>query len=410
MQNKNEYTVTKYACYTSNIAMSVVGNLSPLLFVAFKEIYNISYTLLGLLVVVNFFTQLLIDLIFSFFPQRFNIIKTIKTMPLITVIGLLIYAIMPTFFPQTAYLWIVIGTIIFSVSAGLNEVLASPIIATIPSENTDKEVSKLHSIYAWGVVLVVVVSTLFLFVFGRENWMFLALIWTSIPLTAFLLFLRAEIPPMTIVKTTKNREKIFSRGVIICIICIFLGGASEVTMAQWMSGYLEKALAIPKIFGDVLGVAVFSVFLGLGRTLYAKKGKNVLAVMQAGMIGATICYIVAGVSLNAFLGLFACVLTGFCVSMLWPGTIVYVSENFASAGVAVYALMAAGGDLGASVAPQLVGVISDKLALTNFAFNLSQTLNISPEQIAMRAGLLFSALFPLAGILIVSILKRRNKT
>lgn len=36
-------------------------------------------------------------------------------------------------------------------------------------------------------------------------------------------------------------------------------------------------------------------------------------------------------------------------------------------GVAVYALMAAGGDLGASIAPQALGIAVDKVSLTEWA-------------------------------------------
>jgi ATP/ADP translocase len=56
--------------------------------------------------------------------------------------------------------------------------------------------SKLHSIYAWGVVGVITFSTLFLLVFGRENWQWMMLILSLIPLASGVLFFGAEIPPM----------------------------------------------------------------------------------------------------------------------------------------------------------------------------------------------------------------------
>ena len=63
----------KFACYSSNVTMSVTTNLSPILFLTFRTLYDISYSMLGLLVLINFVTQLTIDLIFSFFSHRFNI-------------------------------------------------------------------------------------------------------------------------------------------------------------------------------------------------------------------------------------------------------------------------------------------------------------------------------------------------
>ena len=98
---------TKFACFYTYLAMSSIFVLPPLLFVTFREMYGISYTLLGTLVLINFCTQLTVDLIFSFFTKWFNIKKTIRVMPLLTTLGLAVYAIVPACFPQFAYvaLW-----------------------------------------------------------------------------------------------------------------------------------------------------------------------------------------------------------------------------------------------------------------------------------------------------------------
>ena len=182
------YKLTKYACYMSNVSGAVIANLSPLLFLIFRESYGVSYTLLGLLVVINFATQLLIDLVFSFFTSKFNIKKTVRSMPIIAAFGLAFYAVMPMLIPRFAYLFIAIGTVIFSVSAGLGEVLISPVIAAISAENSEREMSKLHSVYAWGVVFVVISSSIFLYLFGNNSWNVLALIWASVPLLNAFLF------------------------------------------------------------------------------------------------------------------------------------------------------------------------------------------------------------------------------
>ncbi|MBP3918058.1 MAG: hypothetical protein J6I50_02660 [Clostridia bacterium] len=184
------------ACYTTNLSQSVVASLSPVLFLTFRSLYGVSYALLGLLVLINFIMQLTIDLIFSFFSQKFNITKTVHITPLLTAIGLLVYAVWPFFFPGSVYTGLVIGTIIFSMSGGLAEVLISPVIASIPSENPDHEMSKLHSIYAWGVVGVILISTLWILVFGQAAWQWLALFFALIPMTACILYYKTELPPM----------------------------------------------------------------------------------------------------------------------------------------------------------------------------------------------------------------------
>ena len=401
-----QYKLTKNACYLTGVTMAISANLSPILFLIFRDMYDLSYTLLGLLVVINFVTQLLIDLVFTFFTQYFDIHRTVRITPLVVFIGLVLYAVLPRIFPELAFLWIVIGTVIFSVASGLSEVLLSPVIAAIPSENPEREMSKLHSMYAWGVVGVVILSTLFLSAFGSENWMYLALLWSAIPFAAFLMFTKAKFPQMEHFGGEQKKTRLFSKGIVLCTLCIFFGGAAECTMSQWASGFIENAIGIPKVYGDVLGVALFAVFLGLGRTLYSKYGKNIINILLYGMLGASVCYFVASLSLSPVVGVTACALTGIFTSMLWPGTLIYVEEKFVNVGVAVYALMAAGGDLGASVAPQLLGVVSDKFSLTAFALHMAETFRISTEQVGMRAGLLLTGLFPVAGVVCILCMKK----
>lgn len=372
--------------------------------------YGISYSLLGLLVLLNFVTQLVVDLIFSFFSHRFNIEKTVKLTPVLTLIGLWVYALWPLLLPDTAFVGIVVGTVIFSASNGLVEVLISPVIAAIPSKDPDKEMSKLHSVYAWGVVGVIVLGTVFLLTFKSARWYFLPLVFSLVPITSLLLFKGTRIPEMkTPEKLTGALEFLKNKTLYLCFFAIFLGGAAECTMAQWSSGYIEKALGISKVWGDIFGVAMFAAMLGLGRTLYSRYGRNIEKVLFVGAIGATVCYFVASVSNVAVIGLFACAFTGFCTSVFWPGCLIVASDRFANAGVLLYAIMAAGGDLGASIAPQLVGVVADVTMAMPFAEELSRTVGITAEQLGMKLGMLTGMLFPLVAIFIYGRFLRQKK-
>ena len=399
--NPSKVRHLKYACYSTNVTMSVVGNLSPLLFLTFRSLYGISYSKLGLLVLINFVTQLGIDLVFSFFSHRFNISKTVKAIPVIAVAGFGLYALLPVLFPQYAYLGLALGTVIFSAASGLAEVLISPVIAALPADDPDREMSKLHSVYAWGVVGVVIFSTLFLLLAGHESWPWLTLILMSVPALSAILFAGSEIPHMdTPEKATGALKLLKNKGLWLCVLAIFLGGSAECTMAQWCSGYIEQALGIPKVWGDLFGVALFSVMLGTGRTLYAKIGKNIGKVLTFGAVGATVCYFVAAVTGVPAVGLIACAFTGFCTSMLWPGNLVVASSRFPQGGVFIYAMMAAGGDLGASIGPQLVGVITDGVLAAPAAVEIAAKLQMTTEQLGMKAGMLCGMLFPLVAIFV----------
>lgn len=407
MDKKNIFLV-RAGCYATNITMAVVCNLSPLLFLTFNDFYGISFSLLGLLVLINFCTQLTVDLLFSFFSHKFNIPMAVKCSPVLAMAGLVLYALAPVIFPDAVYAGLVIGTVLFSMASGFCEVLISPVIAELPSDDPDRDMSKLHSIYAWGVVGVAVVSTVFLYFCGRENWQWLPIIFLLIPLAATLFFAKAELPKMATPEKTSGAIKFLKNGgVWLCVLGIFLGGAAEVTMAQWASSYIEEALSLPKIWGDIFGVAVFAMALGLGRSLYAKIGKNISRALFFGAIGATLCYLTAAVmptnnTVFAIIGLIACALTGFCVSMMWPGSLIVASDRYPQGGVMIFALMAAGGDFGASMGPQLVGIVTDAARESGALISLAERLSLAPEQLGMKLGMLVGMLFPLFAIAVYS--------
>lgn len=406
---------TKLACYTAYFTMSSIFCVPPLLFMTFHNLYNISYTLLGTLVLTNFCTQMLVDLIFTLFSKKFNIQKVVRVMPCITSLGLFIYALVPNFFPQYAYIGLVVGTIIFSVSAGLSEVLLSPVIAAIPSNNPQKDMSMLHSLYAFGFFTMVVISTLFLKIFGNENWSYLVLLIGALPLTAAVMFKISPFPDMTEeASQEKNKEKNKNRtiGLALCVGSIFLGSCAENTMSNWISTYMENALNIDKAFGDILGMAMFAILLGITRISYAKYGKNISKFLLISMICAAACYLTVSFSNNTILSFVGCVLTGIFTAMLWPGTLILMEEKVKGVGVAAYALMASAGDFGASLAPQLMGIVVDNISVSEFAVNMSNTLNLSPEQIGLKVGMLITSIFPILGsiliVFIISYFKKQN--
>lgn len=387
MQTPN-YNRTKFACYSAQFTAASVSSLPPLLFVTFYENYDISWTLLGTLVLINFLTQLSIDLLFSAFSKYFNVKVMIKTMPLIVTAGMLLYALTPFLFKGYEFWGFAFATIIFSVAAGLGEVLLSPTVAAIPSKNPQRDMSFLHSLYGIGVFTVVLVSSVFFKLFGADNWLFLGIFFAVLPMFSAVLFMLSPIPDMTAKEEIKSVEKTKKKtvGIALCVLCIFFGACAEVTMTTWISGFMETELHTDKALGDILGLAGFAILLGATRFLYAKWGKNIGKTLLIGMVGALVCYLIVGLCPYAVPAFIACILTGVFTAMLWPGTLILMEENLSGVGVAAYALMAAGGDLGASLAPQLVGVVADYSG--------------------MQAGMLVSAIFPALGVVVLLVALR----
>jgi MFS family permease len=203
------------------------------------------------------------------------------------------------------------------------------------------------------------------------------------------MFMLSPIPDMKVGEgertTEKSRKKTI--GILLCVLCIFFGACSEITMTNWISSFMETEFHIDKAVGDIIGMAGFAVLLAGTRIAYARWGKNIWKTLLIGMIGAAVCYLVAGFSPYAVPAFIACILTGICTAMLWPGTLIYMEEKMPNLGVAAYALMAAGGDFGGAAAPQLMGAVIDWT--NNF-----------------QAGMLVSAIFPILGIVVLLIMKK----
>ena len=95
--------------------------------------------------------------------------------------------------------------------------------------------------------------------------------------------------------------------------------------------------------------------------------------------------------------------------MMWPGSLLVASDRFPEGGVFVFAMMAAGGDLGASVGPQLVGAIADAAVASPALVHFAERMAMTPDQFGMKLGLLVGGLFPLVGIGIYAAVRRMQK-
>ena len=188
-----------------------------------------------------------------------------------------------------------------------------------------------------------------------------------------------------------------------------MGGLTELTMTNWVCLYLEKGMGLPKSVGDVLGLAAFSALLAITRTMYAKFGRNIGKVLCWSMGGAACCYVLAGATPVPVIAVAACMLTGICSAMLWPGTLILLEERVPHPGVAAYALMAAGGDLGGAAGPQLLGAVVDSISASEWAARAGRVLTLSAEQVGMKAAMLLAALIPAAGLALLLWDRRRRR-
>lgn len=354
------YQKTKIACYLGFITQAITANFAPLLFLKFHFDYQISLGNIGLISIVFFITQLLVDLFCAGFVDRLGYRACIVTSEICAALGLIGLAFLPDVF-SNPYIGILLSVVLYAIGSGLIEVLCSPIVEACPFENKEATMSLLHSFYCWGAVLTILVSSVFLAIFGMDSWKWLSVVWAVIPLYNIYNF--ATCPIEHLVEDGKGMgvKKLFSTPLFwLSIVLMVCSGASELAMAQWASAFTESALGLNKTLGDLLGPCLFAVAQGISRVIYGRFGEKI--ELKKYMIFSGIlclaCYLLTALSQSPILGLIGCIICGFSVGIMWPGTISISSKKFPMGGTVMFALLAMAGDLGAAMGPGLVGRIS----------------------------------------------------
>lgn len=402
------YRLTKLGCYTGIFTQAIISCITPILFIPMMELYGLSYTKLGILVGVNFITQVAVDILFSGVIDKYGYRRIALPAILCAVAGLVLFAATPLLFADV-YVGLVLATVIFAASGGLLEVMISPIVDALPSDDKGASMSLMHSFFAWGEVITIVLTTLYVFAFGGRHWQLIVLLWALVPLVDFFLFLRAPFPPTTPAeKRDKPKSMLLKPFFLIALLAIMFGASTELVMSQWSSAYMEKALTLPKVVGDLLGMCGFAVFMGIGRTYYGVRGAKLhmgRALILCGSVAA-VCYLTVALSPFNGLNILACAVSGLGASLLWPGTLVVCAERYPMGGAWMFAILAAAGDIGGSFGPWLMGIIVDNTQASGPAGWFMNLLNVSPEQAAMRVGILVCFLFPLGAVICHVILQR----
>lgn len=389
---KSKYQKTLIACYLGFITQAITANFAPLLFLTFHRTYQISLGRIAFISTAFFFTQLLVDLFCAKYVDRIGYRRSVIASEVFSASGLIGLAFLPSLLPDP-YVGILISVIIYAMGSGLIEVLVSPIVEACPFDNKESVMSLLHSFYCWGSVGVILLSTIFFAIFGIENWRILACIWALIPLYNTFNFISCPIESLTEEGEGLSIRQLCHIPIFwIALILMVCAGASEISMAQWASAYVESALGISKSIGDIIGPCLFAVMMGTSRSFYGKYGEKI--DLMKFMIGSgalcLVCYLLSALAPLPFLNLVGCAVCGFSVGIMWPGTISIASKKIPLGGTAMFALLAMAGDLGGSVGPGIVGFVTQ---------NANDNLKV---------GMLAGCVFPTVLVLSVLLLKRKR--
>lgn len=398
-RRRKVYKKTKYACYIGYVTQAIVNNLAPLLFIVFHTKYNIGFEKLGRLVLFNFCSQIIIDIIAMKLVDRIGYRVSALIANACSTLGLILMSILPLILPP--YIGLVLSISVYAIGGGFFEVIVSPIVENLPTDKKESNMALLHSFYCWGQAAVILVSTLLLGVIGMDKWTFLPILWATVPFFNFFLFLKVPIiPPPSGDEVFGVKELISTKGFLLFCLMMVCSGASELAMSQWASFFAEKGLNLSKTAGDLAGPFMFAVLMGTGRVFYAwlgmKRNLNIGGVIAVFSSLCAVCYLTAALSPIPLVSLVACALCGFSVSVMWPGVFSMSAKTYPRGGTAMFAILAIFGDIGAGVSPWITGFVSDIVS------------NKGSAELGIKAGLLACFVFPFV-LIIAGIVKAKQK-
>jgi fucose permease len=248
---------------------------------------------------------------------------------------------------------------VLGLGAGILDMVLSPVVAALNPDKRSSSMNWLHSFYCVGAVVTILAGTLVLQM--GWGWRTACLVLLPFPLALLAAFARITFPPIVSDEEGRTllgtilKEKWF----VGAMAAIFLGGATELGMAQWLPAYAESALGFPQWISGV-GLLLFSVAMAAGRMIVGAFGTklNPFHTMAWGCSSSVVLFL-AGSFLPIYsLALAACVLAGFTGSCLWPTMLAVTADRYPNGGASMFGALAALGNAGGIFMPWTVGWIA----------------------------------------------------
>src|SRR5437667_8298147 len=247
-------------------------------------------------------------------------------------IGLALLGISPS------YSMVLVAVFVMGLGAGILDMVLSPIIAALQPDSRATALNWLHSFYGIGTVITVFLGTL-AFRLGI-GWRTISLIFIIVPLLVTLGFLNVDLPPLISDKEggrTPLRDLCRNSSFVAVNVAIFLGGALELGLAQWLPAYAEMSLGFSKLTGSV-SLLAFSAAMALGRIFAGLIGRRVdpIRLMLGCCWTSVVLFLLACFAPWPTVALAASLAVGLAGSSLWPTTLVVAADRFPRGGAPMF--------------------------------------------------------------------------
>lgn len=285
------------------------------------------------------------------------------------------------------YTLLCVAIFFLGLGAGILDMVLSPIVSALNPHKRAVALNWLHSFYCVGAAVTILAGSLALQ--AGLGWRGSCLILLPLPLALLVAFAPLKFPENAHESARATMGSLLKlRWFQLAMAGIFLGGATELGLAQWLPAYAETSLGFPKWIGGG-SLLLFSVAMALGRMVIGFTGGKMDPFrMMAWSCGTTIVLFLLGSFLpNPTLALTCCIVAGFTGSCLWPTMLAVTADRYPSGGATMFGTLAALGNAGGIFMPWVVGFIADRSNLHwGLAVSAIAPLVMLPLVLRLRAN------------------------
>ena len=379
-------------CYLSMMILAFGMNLSPVFLTELQNSYRLSPSEpltgeeLGRLTMCPFVGLVLSILAASLCVDKYGAKPVVLGGNALMTLGLFLAAV------AKSYSFLGFSLFLMGFGSGSLDMVLSPVISRLNPDARASEMNYLHALYCVGAVVVTVVGLA-----ARSSeavgWRGACAILLFCPLIPFFGMLRETFPDMTGEATQQRQatalgdedfEKLPTGGksgdsnkstppptsslkallkepyFVLSLFTIFLGGSTEMGLAQWLPTFVEKVLHYPEYVGG-LSLTLFSIAMALGRLTVGWIGPRLSGydVLLLSASTSTVLLVLGSFSPSGGLAITSCVAVGFTGSAMWPTILGITADKYPSGGAVMFGVLAALGNFGGVVMPWLVGAVYD---------------------------------------------------
>jgi MFS family permease len=344
-------------CYLAMMSLSIGLNLLPVFLTTLSATYGgvdgLTGEQLGRLGAISFAGLVLGILITGPLADRLGAKPFAQLGNALIGISLVAAAFAP------GYAWLGVALFFMGMGAGVLDMVLSPVVAALNPARRAAAMNWLHSFYCVGAVVTILAGTVALQLgFG---WRTACLVLMPLPLGLMLSFAPLSFPALSIEGGRLRLRTLVKRGwFLVAMIAIFLGGATELGMAQWLPAYAETSLGFPIWVGGS-ALLMFNIAMMVGRMGVAAMGSrwDPYRVMAWGCGTSVILFVVGSFFPVPAVALVACVLVGLTGSCLWPTMLAVTADRYPDGGATMYGALGAFGNMGGICMPWVVGWVAD---------------------------------------------------